>query len=396
MKKKDEGKNPGLRKRAEKIVRKKLKGIIDIPEKNILELFYELEVHQIELEMQNEELRRVQQELEESRNRYFELYDLAPVGYVTLENGIIIEINLTGAGMLGIERRLLIKKRFSSFIAPDYQDEYYLFNQRILENETKQTCELKLLKKDGTLFYANLEGIAVENSKGSRQVRATFTDIAKRKQTEEQVKRSLEDKELLLKEIHHRVKNNMQVITSILALQSASTGDEKIASVFAKCQRRIESMALIHEKLYQTEDLSHINFKEYITSLTETLLHSYKKEEQEISLKIDVRDIFLDIDTAVPVGLILNELIANSLKHSFKEKNEGEIRISFREIDEERLEFKVGDSSDGLPSDFDIRSTGSLGFQLVRLLAEKRLKGKVEFHQNRGAEFTITFKRVKP
>ena len=125
-------------------------------------------------------------------------------------------------------------------------------------------------------------------------------------------------------------------------------------------------------------------------------MHSYKKEEQEISLKIDVRDIFLDIDTAVPVGLILNELIANSLKHSFKEKNEGEIRISFREIDEERLEFKVGDSSDGLPSDFDIRSTGSLGFQLVRLLAEKRLKGKVEFHQNRGAEFTITFKRVKP
>jgi PAS domain S-box-containing protein len=397
MKKRGKGKDEELRKKAEEILKKKLtESAGSPPKKDILELFYELEVHQIELEMQNEELRRVQQELEESRNRYFELYDLAPVGYFTLANGTIVEMNLTGASMLGIERRSLIKERFSRFVAPDYQDEYYLFNKRVLEKRDKQTCDLKLLKKDGTLFYVNLEGITAEDSKGIKQIRATFADISERKHAEEQVKISLEEKKLLLKEVHHRVKNNMQVISSILSLQSSSLKDEKTVSVFMQCQDRIKSMAIVHEKLYQSENLSEISFQSYANTLVETIFRSYNKEGDKISLKLDVEDIFLDIDTVIPIGLILNELVTNSVKYAFEGQEKGEIKITFREVDKDKLELKIRDNGIGLPDGFDIRNADSLGLKLVFLLAEGQLKGRVDVNRNGGTEFQITFQRAKP
>ncbi|HUU49943.1 MAG TPA: histidine kinase dimerization/phosphoacceptor domain -containing protein [Nitrospinota bacterium] len=218
----------------------------------------------------------------------------------------------------------------------------------------------------------------------------------KRVRAEHQIQKSLKEKELLLREIHHRVRSNMQIISSILKLQTLSSKNKEIADVFNKCQTRIESMALVHFMLYQTEDLSEINFKDYIEDLSKALFDSYKKNKQKISLNINVKNVFLDIDTAIPVGIILNELITNSLKHAFKEEEkEGEISISLSEVDEERLELIVKDNGIGLPEDFDLKKTDTLGLQLVNLLGEDQINGEVKIIRDGGTEFQIVFKRTR-
>ena len=149
------------RRRAEELLRQRPGEIETIPGEDVKELIHELRVHQIELEMQNEELRQAQVELEESRTRYLDLYDFAPIGYFTFDQeGLILEVNVAAADLLGMERSYLLKRGFSRFIAPDYQDAFYLHRRRVLESAAKQTCELKLIKKDGKPFYTQLESIA--------------------------------------------------------------------------------------------------------------------------------------------------------------------------------------------------------------------------------------------
>jgi len=181
--KKSRGHMGDTRRRAEELLRQRPGEIHTFPGEDVKELIHELQVHQIELEMQNEELRQAQVELEESRSKYFDLYDLAPIGYFTFSRkGMIVEVNLTGADLLGVERRHLIKRGFSQFIARDYQDAFYFHRNLVFESKTRQSCELKLMKSDGTSVYAHLESIAVENASGTcKQCRTTVGDITKRK-----------------------------------------------------------------------------------------------------------------------------------------------------------------------------------------------------------------------
>ena len=212
-----------------------------------------------------------------------------------------------------------------------------------------------------------------------------------RKQAEEQIKASLQEKEVLLKEIHHRVKNNMQIITSLLNLQGGYIEDEKYSEMFRECQNRIRSMAIVHEKLYQSENLANIDFAEYIRSLASTLFQTYEAYGK-IALKMNVEDISLSIDSAIPCGLILNELVSNSLKHAFPEGKEGEIKITLRSADENEIELIVSDNGVGIPEDVDIRNTESLGLQLVTTLAENQLDGEMQLNRTEGTEFRIKFK----
>jgi two-component system cell cycle sensor histidine kinase/response regulator CckA len=184
----------GMRKRAEELLGQRSEDIQTLPGEDIKRLLHELQVHQIELNMQNDELRKIQAELEESRRKYLDLYDFAPIGYITFDQkGLILEANLVAANLLGMERSYLLKRGFSRFIAPDYQDAYYLHRRRVLESAAKQTCELKLIKKDGTPFYAQLESIAVQNAQGNyNQLRTAITDIAWRKQAEKEMQETLD------------------------------------------------------------------------------------------------------------------------------------------------------------------------------------------------------------
>ncbi len=209
------------------------------------------------------------------------------------------------------------------------------------------------------------------------------SDLTDHKKAEEAHK-----KDLLLKEIHHRVKNNMQIISSLLNLQCQYISDRKYQEMFRESQNRIRSMALIHERLYQSQDLEIVDFREYISSLVNGLVRSYNNPG--ISVTMDVDDIFLDVDMAVPCGLIINELVSNALKHAFPDRK-GEITVKFHDRDGIYM-LAVADDGVGIPPTVDYRTTETLGLRLVVMLAEDQLNGEVRLTNKRGTEFCIMFR----
>ena len=203
---------------------------------------------------------------------------------------------------------------------------------------------------------------------------------------------SLQEKELLLREIHHRVKNNLQVISSLLSLQSRSSKDEQAIEMAKESQNRIKVMALIHEKLYRSKDFANVEFSDYITNLVNDLYGSYKVNTSRISLKMDIENISLGIDTAIPTGLIINELVTNCLKYAFPKNKGGEIRISLRSLDDGQNELIVSDNGVGIPENLDIKNAESLGLRMITNLTERSLHGKVNIKKDNGTEFQIIFK----
>jgi PAS domain S-box-containing protein len=211
---------------------------------------------------------------------------------------------------------------------------------------------------------------------------------------EEQIKESLTEKEVLLKEIHHRVKNNMQIISSLLRLQSRDVTEKKYIDMFTDSQNRITSMSLIHEKLYQSKGLTKIDFDDYIRDLANGLFQSYGANSN-IKLFTDVRDVSLGIDSAIPCGLVVNELVTNSLKHAFPDGRRGEVLISLHPTPENMIELIVRDNGVSIPANIDIRKTESLGLHLVTILVENQLHGEINLNRSKGTEFLVKFKDVK-
>jgi PAS domain S-box-containing protein len=214
-------------------------------------------------------------------------------------------------------------------------------------------------------------------------------DITRLKEAESQIRISLHEKEVLLKEIHHRVKNNMQVISSLLNLQGKQIKDEQARSIFKDSQNRVKSMALIHESLYQTDDLSHIDFAEYLRKLLSHISRSYQTQTDSIKMKVNVGDIALGVDAAVPCGLIINELISNSLKHAFPGDRAGEIVIDLS-ASEDSYKLILSDDGIGFPKDLDVEQAKTLGLKLVRTLTEQ-LQGELTCTNGQGTKFEITF-----
>jgi two-component sensor histidine kinase len=219
---------------------------------------------------------------------------------------------------------------------------------------------------------------------------ASIIDITARKDAENKLKKSLNEKEMLLKEIHHRVKNNLMVISSLLNLQSRHIKDKAALDVFRESQNRADSMALIHERLYGSTDLKRIDFGDYISTLSTQLFHTYVTDPRRIKLKLNVENLMVDINTTVPLGLILNELVTNSIKYAFPEGKSGEIKIEFNKKDDEFI-LIVSDNGVGFPKNIDFRETDSLGLQLVNNLTSQ-INGKVELNVKNGTEFTIKFR----
>jgi two-component sensor histidine kinase len=227
----------------------------------------------------------------------------------------------------------------------------------------------------------------------ARANEALQVEIAERKRAEEQIKASLGEKEVLLKEIHHRVKNNLQVVSSMLQLQSRNIKDKETVEMFQESRNRVRSMALVHERLYQSRDLARVDFAKYIQSLANYLCRSYGVNTNVIQLKTNLHDVFLGVDTAIPCGLILNELVSNSLKHAFPEGREGEIHIELRSDSDDKFTLMVSDNGVGLLKDLDFRNTESLGLQLVNTLVNQ-LEGTIELDRRDGTAFKITFSEI--
>src|SRR5262245_8446406 len=220
-------------------------------------------------------------------------------------------------------------------------------------------------------------------------------DITARKIADEAIRASLREKEVLLKEIHHRVKNNLQVVSSLLGLQSRTIADPTTRKMFLESQNRVHSMALINESLYQSENLSKINFPAYIDQLASHLFRSYGADPSRIRIDASIGDLRLPIDTAVPCGLIVNELVSNSLKYAFPGGRSGRIRIAMHQKEQGWISLEVSDDGIGLPEGTDLASRTSLRLRLVRTLADQ-LGASVQIGAGPGAHITLTFQSGGP
>ncbi|BDZ69725.1 histidine kinase dimerization/phosphoacceptor domain -containing protein [Methanobacterium petrolearium] len=259
-----------------------------------------------------------------------------------------------------------------------------------LLGESKSDVELECARKDNKIIYTMMATAPLLNVEGDIQgIMATFADINDMIAAENLIKASLDEKEVLLREIHHRVKNNLQIISSLMSLQSEYTQEPEILKMFQESKNRIRSMALIHEKLYQSKDLAHIDFAEYLKSLVAMLLGFYHEKSNDINVILDCEEVNLEIDTAISMGLIVNELLSNCFKHAFPGKKSGEVIINLSEDGENYL-LVVSDNGVGIPEDVDIRSTDSLGLQIVQTLTIQ-LKGNLEHETKGGTTFRIAF-----
>lgn len=243
----------------------------------------------------------------------------------------------------------------------------------------------------GTEIYENLYYIPSGQLSSINLPEMTLKRWTENLQLRKQVEESLKTKEMLLKEIHHRVKNNLMIISSLLNLQSRYITDKTSLDIFKESQNRTRSMALIHERLYQTNDLKKIDFGDYIRKLSNELLKTYMSEDGDINLKIDVENIMLDINTAIPLGLISNELITNSLKHAFP-NGKGEINIDFHSLDGS-YKFIVKDDGVGFPKDLNYQDSNSLGLQIVNNLTDQ-IDGEIILKRSPGTEFKIIFHEI--
>ncbi|HIK07431.1 MAG TPA: PAS domain S-box protein [Trichormus sp. M33_DOE_039] len=256
--------------------------------------------------------------------------------------------------------------------------------------------EIEYITRKGNVFWGNLATKQITVA-GRIINLVRVTDISEqqaarseRKKTIEQIQRSLEEKETLLKEIHHRVKNNLQIISSLLRMQSRRVDDEITSMLFQESQNRVQSMALIHEQLYQSPELSQIDFGSYIRSLTDNLFRCYGISQRKIALHIETNNIKLTLDTAIPCGLIINELVSNSLKYAFPVQQQGKITICLEQLTENQLTLIVKDTGIGIPSLLDWQNTDSLGLRIVKNLI-RQIKGKIILERNQGTAFYIQF-----
>lgn len=254
----------------------------------------------------------------------------------------------------------------------------------------------RLLLKDSSIKYVN-EKCQTEFDPDGKPLRSlgTVQDVTAIVEAEERVRTALAEKEVLLKEVHHRVKNNLQVISSILSLQGGYIENEEFKGVFSECQNRIRSMALIHERLYSSGDFVCINLAEYIKSLATALLRSYKSSPSRIELKLTVPDYKVDIDTSMQLGLIINELCSNALKHAFNGHAftggaPGELRVEFTPGTDGFCTLVVSDNGVGLPEGFDLMTGHSMGLQLISSMVTQ-MGGTIEVEGEGGARFTLRF-----
>ena len=367
---------------------------IEILTDEVQMLLEDLQIHQFELEMQNDELRRAQMELEAARDKYSDLYDFAPVGYFTIsEKGMILEANLTGADLIGVGRQSLLGMPLSRFIAKEDQDAFYLHRAQVVKKDIIHKCELKMMNYDNIPFYGQLQSVAVRSEdENATKLRTAITDITDRKMIDQQLQASLKEKEVLLQEVNHRVKNNMQVLIAMINLQCEKIEDKKICDELNKTVDRINSMAHVHNQLYKSKDFLKVDINKYISNIAENLFVSHGVDTAKISLKISKNDIALSLDSAISCGLIIYELITNSLKYAFPENRKGEIRLEFGHLDDGQLEMRLSDDGVGLPMNFDFKDSDTAGVQIVKSLAEHQLGGTVKLDSSKGTKFLIRFK----
>ena len=335
---------------------------------------------------------RMEIELKESEERYRSLFEGSPdaVFLTDPKTGKILDVN-SAASQLMLKSKIEMIGMHHSELHPPRLGPYVkeTFDMHVHQTGAPIAVESEILRSDGEEIP--VEVLAQKTVIAGKPVlQGIFRNIKERKRAEEQTKNSLREKEVLLKELHHRVKNNVQVMASLLRLQTGHIKNKRMQEMVKNYLGRIQSMGIIHEKLYQSEDLARINLSQYIHSLATHLFHTYGVNPNAVKLREKMEDLHLDINRAIPLGLIINEIVSNSLKHGFPASKKGEVRITLKSTDEGKVVLKIKDTGIGIPDGIEMENPQTLGLQLVNALVSQ-IGGRIELMKQKGTVYKIAF-----
>jgi len=315
---------------------------------------------------------------------------LADMLFVTDAQGIITYVSPACKRLFGRSPEQVVGSAFTGFL-PEYERSrtLELFRATANRRNPAQQMDLVFRHANGSHFAGELSTSILSKDGVVNGTIGLVRDVTERKRRDQELKASLREKEVLLKEIHHRVKNNLQIISSLISLQASRVKDEESRVLFDESRSRIRALALVHERLYWSESLASIDFKEYLKGVIQDLLHAGGNEH--ITIDLDADSVSLDIDQAIPCGLIVNELCTNALKHAFPDKTRGRIAVSLRECDDGSVLLAVRDDGIGLPADLDVFRETSMGMTLVTSLVDQ-IGGSLAVDRNGGTAFALTFR----
>ena len=330
-----------------------------------------------------------------SEDKYRTLFEADPNYTILIDtNHFIMDVNAATTYLTGSSKEKLIRKHLKDLDIIPEEDKLTHMNKirDLLEGNKVKPFEARLIDKNGNLRWVNVRLTSIEKENVISFILIIASDITELKQYETEIQDSLHEKEILLQEIHHRVKNNMQIISSLLSIQTRYIDDKESINILKESQNRVKSLAMIHEKLYKSKTFNKIYLIDYVESIVWDLFYSYAIEKGRIKPILDIDDIKLNIETSVPCGLIITELVSNSLKYAFPNKSEGELEVSLK-IKDDHYEMVISDNGVGIPENIDFFNTDSLGLQLVNSLTDQ-IDGEIEFDRNNGTKFTIIFKEL--
>ncbi len=351
-----------------------------------------------ELGLLNERLAReiimykeAQEALHKSEEKYRVLVENAMDGIYIISPDGFEYVNPAFEEIFGYKEKEVCNKKFNFFDLIHPEDRLMIAKREEARKRGEKTPTLysfRVMTKEGKVKHVEVDTIPLQGEKV--RILGVLRDITERKEAEKQLKSALTENETLLRELHHRVKNNMQIISSLLRLQARNIKNKKLHEAFKSCHNRIRSMALIHEKFYKSEDLTRIELDKYIQELTIHLFHTYGVAPNNIRFTTEMEKVRIEINRAIPLGLITNELVSNSLRHAFPNGKKGEIRIKLRKSFNSKFELFIGDNGVGIPGNIDISNARSLGMQLVNDLV-KQIEGQLDLKRDGGTSFQITF-----
>ena len=329
----------------------------------------------------------------ESEIYYRTIFENTGTAIILIEEDMTISrVNSEAERIIGFSKEEIEgKKKWTELVVKEDLKRlkgYYALRNDPIAHPTEY--ETKVKDKSGNIKDLLITIVSIP---GTQKQLASILDITKRKIANNKIKSSLKEKNNLLQEIHHRVKNNMQIISSLLNLQINYVDEEEVVNVLKESQNRVKSMAMIHEKLYMSDDITHINSVDYIQSLVKNLFYSYNVENTNIKPIFEVEDVTLNMETAVPCGLIISELVSNSLKYAFPKRMKGEIYVSLKTVDD-KYELIIRDNGIGLQEDIDFNNIETLGLLLVNNLTEQ-IDGELTINRSPGTEFKIKFKELE-
>jgi len=349
-----------------------------------------------ELEERSFKLEESVAALSASEERFRKTFELAGAGIAQVAlDGRFDDVNPRLCEITGYTPEEFKALTFQEITHPDDLDADLEYARQVLAGEIdRYTMDKRYFRKDTSVIWVNLTVSLVRDTDGNpRHFIAVVNDMTERKDAEAAVLKSLDEKEVLLREIHHRVKNNMQVISSLLSLQAAKIDDPLLSDLFQESKSRVRAMALIHEILYDSGDLSRIDVKSYVTRLSNSLTRMFGADGRKVRLTVESEEVTLGIDEMVPCGLALSELISNCLKYAFPDGRDGRIEVRATAAPEGGIRLMVSDDGVGMPDGLDIRNTNTMGMGLVVSLVEKQLRGRLELVSDQGTSFTMVIPR---